>query len=547
VLLENWPLELRVCDPQSVLIWNPRAAIPPSPSWARQVYVEYVGANPYARLGGQLYFTLVHPPGVEVTYVRLNGRPLGYDSSGGTIDPVAVTTEAALSGWRFRIGLRKDGVLAQIEYASKPPVLGAAQPTEEGWRSLHPDRSLSVRDARNVPVRLILPADMNQARPALFEGDVFHRRLGQTARPLGMLAGTGAPLVLRDGPYNCTEDVLQLASGAVDFGLLRRRLEYDRDCGRYRLRLHHTIEPGPGHAVLCWSPSGGVHQVPPTDICAGDDGLTWDVPCPWPDDPEPVICAVAYEGRRLGFAWMGHWDRFFSPPSASGTPQDVLRTAALIRWHQLPVLLQDRHTHQPLFQNFARRLPAEVLSVWLFDSGLSGLDLFFEETPERRDADWSALQRIYSDWRPDEAQLASILTLFRQVRAGDPLDALVEWLLPEDPLLAGRILWLARSGITRQRLREWRGTLAGCPVKDAWLRQKENDACEKAAVTMRADARYNVDPNLVKSIAEEALGVLCGRRLLPFAANNLAVASGVGSFRHYLGLRVLNELERLIP
>ena len=91
--------------------------------------------------------------------------------------------------------------------------------------------------------------------------------------------------------------------------------------------------------------------------------------------------------------------------------------------------------------------------MWLFDSGLSGLDLSFEETPERRDADWSGLRRIYGDWRPNQDQLASILTLFRQVRPKDPLGALVEWLLPEDPLLAGRILWLARSGVAGQRLR----------------------------------------------------------------------------------------------
>ena len=528
-------------------MWNPQAAIPAAPLWSRQIYVDYVGANPYARLGDTLRFTLVHlPPGVEVTYVRLNGRPLGFDSALGTIDPVPVTTESALSGWRFRIGLRKSSVSAQIERDSNPPVLGAAQLTEDGWCPLDPDRPLSVRQARNVPVRLMLPPDMNRARPALFEGDVFHRRLGQTARPLGMLAGTGAPLVLRDRPYNCTEDVLQLASGAIDFGVLHR-LEFDPPSGRYRLWLHNAIEPGPNHTVVCWSARQGVRQVPASDIHARDEGLLWEVCCPWHDDPEPVICAVAYEGGRRGFAWMGHWDRFFSPPTASAPPQDALRAAALIRWHRLPVLLPDRRTRQPLFQNFARRFPAEVLSVWLFDSGLSGLDLSFEETPERRDADWSGLRRIYGDWRPDQDQLASILTLFRQVRPKDPLGALVEWLLPEDPLLAGRILWLARSGVARQRLREWRGALAGCPVKDALLRQKEIDACEEAAGTMRTDARCNLDPVFVKSVVDKALTALRDRRLTPSAANNLAVASGVGSFRHYLGLRVLSELERLLP
>ena len=41
------------------LVWNPQAAIPAAPLWSRQIYVDYVGANPYARLGDTLRFTLV--------------------------------------------------------------------------------------------------------------------------------------------------------------------------------------------------------------------------------------------------------------------------------------------------------------------------------------------------------------------------------------------------------------------------------------------------------------------------------------------------------
>ena len=84
-------------------------------------------------------------------------------------------------------------------------------------------------------------------------------------------------------------------------------------------------------------------------------------------------------------------------------------------------------------------------------------------------------------------------------------------------------------------------------ASDNQVLQRQTDALEQAAQTMRVDARSVIDANFVKAgIADPAVNALSSGSLNKVDADNLAVALQVGSFRHYLGLRVLGRVADLL-
>ncbi len=155
--------------------------------------------------------------------------------------------------------------------------------------------------------------------------------------------------------------------------------------------------------------------------------------------------------------------------------------------------------------------------------------------------------------------MESIINLFAQVNSAEPLRALTYYLLPFYPLLAGKLILAQLKGhgpprSARVSAPQYARLLLRCAAdlpstaSDYQVRQRQTDALGQAAQTMRVDSRSAIDPNFVKEgIADFALDILQSGALKRVKTNNnLAVALQVGSFRQYLGMRVLEEIVSLL-
>ena len=152
------------------------------------------------------------------------------------------------------------------------------------------------------------------------------------------------------------------------------------------------------------------------------------------------------------------------------------------------------------------------------------------------------------DWKPDQEATRSILARLRVNNPDNPLNELIETLLPHDPLLAGNMLkqeWPRRTRCEKDRLRAWRCGMVGIDhlQGEQLFYQKRCEALRNAALTMRVAPRIGLDENFVQGVADGAIKAFNGKRIRDFQADNLATALEVGSFRQYLGMRILEQLE----
>ncbi len=560
LLPPGWPEELQVLTPSGSPLWNPQlvqgAAPKQVPSWAEKVRVRWLSADAPVNLGQTLRPDVQGlAPGVSLTYVRLGGRALNFDPLQGVLGEVTVTPELALAGLHFLIGLACDNEHVQIRSTLKVTILGAAQCTEQGWEPLRPTGTLTVREARDNVYRLFLPADLGDQKVALMEGSLHLNSLGRRPRPLGRLSGIGAPLVVRRAPYNCPDDLCQLADAVVDHGIVRY-LEFTGKEAAYHLRLTRPIQPGPGHQVVCWFVSQGLELVEHEQIGAPEEGRVWRVACTRQENADRAVIAIAYQGCWRGSGWLCGLKKLLSAVEQNST--SPRQTAAMIRWCHLPVLQTPDGGQRPVLEAFAQTYAADVLAAWLFDNGLDGSGLLFDKSAESDRAAQAALRTLFDGWQPPPDQLQAIVGLFGQDNPVQPLGLLSHYLLPVDPLLTGRVVlaWLKAHGppqtsrataaqYVRLLLRDAADLPSG--ASDYQVRQRQTDALEQAAQTMRADSISAVDPNFVKEgIADPAVNALQNGGLNRVKAVNLAVALQVGSFRHYLGLRVLDKVAGLL-
>jgi hypothetical protein len=468
---------------------------------------------------------------------------------------VSITPELAQAGLHFLLELTRDGEQVQIRSTLPVTVLGAAHCTDQGWEPLQHGRTLTVREAGENVYRLFLPADVGEQRVALMEGSLYSSSAGKRPRPLGRLAGIGAPLVVRRAPYNCPDDICQLADAVVDHGVVRF-VEPSGSAGAFHLRLTRPIRPSEGHQAVCWRIGQEVELLGSERVEALEESRSWRIRCAARECVDRTVVAIAYQGTWQGSGWACGLKQLLSDIVQNTiSPR---QTAALIRWCHLPLLWTTGPGQPSVFESFVRAHVSDVLAVWLFDLGLDGLGLVFDETAESSRAAWAALRSLFDSWQPSWDQLEAIIELFAQVNPAQPLRALTYRLLPLDPLLAGKLVlaWLRANGppsscrttaalYARLLIR----TAAGLSdrASEQEVRQRQIDALEQAAQTMRVDSRSAVDPNFVKEgIADPGVNALQNGTLKRMQAINLAVALQVGSFRHYLGLRVLEKVVGLL-
>jgi len=546
------------------MLWKPQVGLRvPPPDWTRQLEVQWdIRKKSLARFETPLRFRIFAlPADAEIVFARLNGSAIPFDPQQRVLGPVTLTPEIALLGFRFRIGLRRDERTTIIDCKADVPVAGALQLRESGWKPLAHNRWISTNEARSVPCRIFIPSVWDEEtgptepRAVLMEGAAYRSVARERTHPLGRFSGTGGPLRLQRSPYNSSEASVPLCAALINFGVVQR-LQFERKRNSLRIVLHQPLVPGELHRVVLWSADSGVEVMERTTITAEVSQDFWEVPNPWEGEPTSVVAAVSFDGLRLGFGWMGRFqDQIYRLPGEAH-PIEPLAHAALIRWFQLPALLETKPS-ETILAGFAERHPQELIAAWFFDDGLDPFGLRHDHSTDRREADRSVLRTLLIDWKPDQEATRSILTRLKVNNPKDPLTELIDTLLPHDPLLVGSMLkqvWPRRTQRERGRLQEWRGRMVGidCVRGDQLLYQKQCEALLNAARTMRVDPRTGLHENFVKGVADTAIEAFKGERIRDsqvddlcrdFQVDNLATALEVGSFRQYLGMRVLEELQ----
>src|SRR5205085_6515674 len=127
----------------------------------------------------------------------------------------------------------------------------------QGWTVLQPEIMMTVEQARTLPIQVFRP---NIKQWALLEGDIWIGRPHYNPRPIGSLAGLGAPIRLRQGPYNALEKDVTLVQEVVDHGIISGiSNSTDSASTHFTLHLTHPVELDSKHQVIAWYEDGTLH------------------------------------------------------------------------------------------------------------------------------------------------------------------------------------------------------------------------------------------------------------------------------------------------
>jgi hypothetical protein len=568
VLIDHVSADLNVIDAEGRVVWQ--ADVTTAPSWVADMHVDFDADHPILRWHDRIGFRFTRGPGINIEYACCNGSPLQFlDPARTRTERKRVTPERAAGGFHLRIGLERSGERAIFRHNIFVPVQGLALERNGEWTALSSDKCISTTQASSDAFRLF-----TNGPNLLLEGNTIHRRLGDRPGPLGRLLGTGGPIRLIDVPYNPSQDV-RLADHAIDFGAV---LCFQSDAGGARLELHRAVPPRPGHQLVLWSNRHGLCRIDHDCIGCENDGRVWRFKWPWNDEPEGLLCGIAYEGYRLGLGWSGQWHRLFSTDPAEHPGLEPIQQLAIIRWFCLPGLLANRSAStesmsvernpafasvesdrtngsaigKPMLLPLAISHPVDLLAVALFDRGLeelpAGIKLAFEDSADDREQFDVTVIELLLDYLPTVTVAEQIRDLFSEGRS-----ELVNRLFGFHPLLGARVLygeWVrsikpqARHE-ARQDLRRWRRTFAGVPPNanfsdDSRRRQTLREEAEKALSEGTGPGCQGMMPEIERAALR---AVFYGQPLTTSNRANLLVALGSGDFRQYLGLRLLDDLE----
>jgi hypothetical protein len=540
------------------IIWTPPADRRPSsrqpPPTLSQVRVQFATGET-ARVGSTVRPVVRGlPEGAEIAYVRLNGRAVSFDNANRTLSAVVVSPEDAQAGLDFDIGLRcpavdgADGQTVRVKCRVTVDITGVAYLDADGWLTLPSDHVISSRDCRDRSFRVFVPREFRGQNVALMEGPRLLRWIRNRAGPFGRTYGMGAPLVVRSQPYNSCSDLLTIAKAIVDGGIVESVKLDEGGSGDFHLVLSRQMSLSPDHCIIAW-PCGEDREAVLIDHSNVEiEGRRWVVTAsPYRLDVNSVV-AIAYKGNWLGSAI--HGDVLELLRRSSVLSENMHLVASLVRWFRLPVLLRDRPNDDPAFANFAHSHPEAVMAAWLGTRGLP-YSLTHDNTFDRRQLEATQLRELYLGWSPTSEQAHNIVvTLGHNVT--DPLGDVVLSLFAELPLITGQIIlhWLKAQGTPENYPLTRYMSLLRYQVAPKYLngrtttRQME-ELRLKAAESMKAGPQATADEHFVQhAIVGPALRTLRGGSLALVERNNLAVAIHVASFRQYLAMCVLTEVER---
>ncbi len=516
------------------------------PRWAQSVDVSLRDTSNQVSFGDLVQATIRHPKDVSISFIRLGSKPVDFTDEIGEstlTEPIAINPDMFFHGSHlaelsFTIGMMKDSSFVRITRSISIEVLGAAMLTIQGWVAVKPDMTITVEQAKTFPVQIFRP---HIKEWALLEGDSWIGRPQATPRPIGSLAGLGASMRLRRGPYNAIEPDVPLVREVVNRGIIvDMKLRHEHDDTAYDIHLTYPIELDEQHEVIIWDECGQLHVSDPdyTLVQLRQTG-TWILELP-EAAARPLVIAIAYNRVRLGAWWENDWTYMLLQNT-----QDVKTKATMLRWFQLPIL-SDLSRAQ--VRQFVDHSGSTILPIWLSNAPLQ-LDLRWTGADEQ----WLASVRIlFRRWQPDEMAARQLVTQLggSDENLEDPLLRTAWRLMRVDPLLMGKVLqpfvsnaYLPQFGTSavRKLFRTLLSTLAEA-LNENDLQQKKTELMKSTSDTMGY-----VDPYFIRrGLLEPALRAFNRSTITPLEENNIALALSIEPFRRLLGIRVLESIEQSI-
>ena len=535
----GWPAKTRVWMDDD-LIWEPCFRQPLQqpqvvPAWQRSLRLELdvAASNRQWRWGDKVYLKLIHPPEAEVRFARHRGGPLEFerrDERCTRIGPMTLTPENGAAGLQVQVGIRHQNQTYRITQETKANIIGVAKLGNGLWKALPERFVLKSETARAARFKIAPPGKWDQQEPslgdwALMEGDLWLKSLSRQHAPIGEVAGLGAPLSLRLGPYNAERDAMTVAQEVIDCGVIDRVWKVG---GELHLRLLRPVEASERHCVLYWSEDGQIHQLLPNPAEAEPSDL-WR--CALPDEmPDYVAIALMYEGWRLGARWQPDWHCHLESLAEASPPA----TATMLRWFHLPLLSEKAAAS---VREIANRHPVEFLRIWLRESAHPSFNL-----PAVTEGWLAAIRTIFLDWMPDAQTAESLLNaLSESIEPEEAFHGAASQLLEADPRLLYKVLtaWLPNQ-TDRQTALNWIRSLR-LKIAEA-KNEREYDRLRQQLLEACA-SEWNVNPNFIDlGIVKRAVASARGEKLFRRDEMNIALAISSESLRRLLAMSLLKQL-----
>ncbi len=267
LLNEGWPASMNV-ELDGQMLWQPNInnlAKEEEPRWARSVDITLCDTASQVSFGDTVRATIHHAKNVQISYVLLGSKPINFTDETGEssiTEPIAISPDMLFHGSNlaelyFTFGVRKEASATRITRALSVEVVGAAMLSIHGWTTLRPDITMTVEQAKTFPIQVFRPNIKNWA---LLEGNSWIGRPHLTPHPIASLAGLGASMKLRLGPYNAIEPDISLVNEVINRGIIADvQPNYEHDNISYTINLTYPIEIDELHEVIIWDEDGQLH------------------------------------------------------------------------------------------------------------------------------------------------------------------------------------------------------------------------------------------------------------------------------------------------
>jgi hypothetical protein len=524
----NWSRETRVWLEDDVL-WEPffqQRSATSDPPWMAQVHLSVDSPSSSLRWGDRIHLKVMHPSDVTVSFARYSGGPLEFAPQNGQytrVGPLRLSPESGAGALQLQLGLKRHNQLYRVKQETIANITGVAKRENGSWKPLDERFVLRSEAARSAQFKIAPPhkwdgEDRAISDWALMEGELWLKNLSRNQAPIGDVAGLGAPMTLRLGPYNSDRNAMTVARAVIDCGVIEEALETD---GELHLRLSQPIEPSDRHRVVYWDVNGQIHELQPRAQENAPHNL-WR--CPAPDGaPDYLAVALMYEGWRLGARWPDDWHMHIEQ-SAEANPK---QTAMMLRWFRLP-LLDEKALND--VRAIAERHVAEFLPAWLQEGDFPPFNL-----PDLTDGWLAAVRTIYHGWTPGPEDANRFINALCE---RESFQRAFWRLLKVDPRLLYKTLksWLSIQPDQRMSVKALRLLIADAGDEEQFDDQRRL-LLEEGAREWRRDTYF-----IENGIINRAVAAVNGQRLQPRDEMNIALALSSESLRRLLAMSLLKSI-----
>jgi hypothetical protein len=517
------------------VLWRPKLQQTPintQPAWGNQISLRIEtqhGQHEYYRWGHRVYLKVRHPAEMEIKFARHRREPLNFQQmskESARIGPLLIGSGYNDDRLQITLGVKWQDNFQTIKKEIAVEVVGAARLNDGVWHPINEKSELEAETARTANIKIKPPGrwegkEKKMSDWAVMEGDLWIKRLSPNQSKIGDLAGLGAPLTVRLGPYNAERDVMTVSQTVIDRGVIDMA---SLNNGELLLHLSKGLDPSEGYSIALWDVDGRIYETTPAPE---KNHRIWR--CPLSGRTVDYIAAgVSYEGRRLGSCWQPNW----SSRIKSVVAIDPIKTAEMIRWFHLP-LLSDQSLSDVC--KLAHLYPAEFLLTWLEQNGEENTFC----SGDLSEAWLGAVRVIFRDWKPDEASVARIIfCLSTNAAHSEVLPNISRLFLRVDPRLLYKILavWTNRQPdlvAAQEELRKLRLQIAEARI--------DTEYSVKCQTLLEESAReWGVDTNFIeKGIIQYAIRSVQGEVLNRRDEMNISLAISSEALRRLLAISLI--------